>query len=66
MGKERGDRFQPLVKLELIQLPKKQSGLGIRDMVIKNAAMLFKWWWQFSNESNSLWKRVMCTCNKMS
>ena len=30
-------------------------------MVIKNAALLFKWWWRFSDEGNSLWKRVVCS-----
>ena len=55
-GKREGDRFHPLVKWEIIQLPRKQGGLGVGDMVIKNAAMLFKWWWRFSDENDALWK----------
>ena len=35
------------------------------DMVIKNAPLLFKWWWRFSEENNSLWKRVICSCNNL-
>ena len=31
------------VSLKQIQLPKEVGGLGIGDILIKNAAMLFKW-----------------------
>ena len=34
-------------------------------MVNKNAAMLVKWWWRFSDENNSLWKTVVCSCNNL-
>jgi len=53
-----------LVKWEVVQLPKEYGGLGAGDLVIKNAALLFKWWWRFANERNSLWKRVIQSIHK--
>ena len=65
-GEKTGDQFCPLVNWELIQHPKKLGGLGVGDIVIKNATLLVKWWWRFYDESNSLWKRVVCSCNNLS
>ena len=64
-GKKERVRFHPLVKWELIQLPKKYGGLGVGDLVLKNKALLFKWWWRFSEDNNSLWKKVICSCNNL-
>ena len=33
---------------------------------MKNARMLFKWWWRFSKEDNPLWKKVVMSCNNLS
>ena len=33
----------------------------VGDLVIKNVALLFKWWWRFSNKGLPLWKRVVCS-----
>ena len=49
----------PLVAREVIQQPKHLGGLGVGDIIIKNAALLFKWWWWFLEGNNSLWKRVV-------
>ena len=35
------------------------------DMVIKNAALLFRWWWRFSEENNPQWKKVVCSYNNL-
>jgi len=56
---EQNARFFPLVKWELVQLPKCKGGLGVGDLVIKNTALLFKWWWRYATEENSLWRRVI-------
>ena len=32
---------------------------------MKNAALLFKWWWRFSSENSKLWKKVVCSCNNL-
>ncbi|XP_016199199.1 uncharacterized protein LOC107640163 [Arachis ipaensis] len=45
--------------------PKKAGGLGVGDAVIRNTALLFKWWWRFSKEDCPLWKQVVCSCNNM-
>ena len=38
----------PLINREVIEKPKSVSGLGVGNLVVKNSALLFKWWWQFS------------------
>ncbi|XLR04694.1 hypothetical protein S83_070892, partial [Arachis hypogaea] len=61
-SKEDGNNSIPLVKWEMVQAPKKLSGLGVGD-ALRNTALLFKWWWRFSNEDCPLWKKVVCSCN---
>ena len=34
-----------LVRWDANRKPKKFRGLGIGDIVLKNADLLFKWWW---------------------
>ena len=46
----------PLVNWKIIQKPKNFGGLGVGDLFIKNNALLFKWWWKFSDKSSPLWK----------
>ncbi|KAL4356682.1 hypothetical protein AHAS_Ahas09G0111100 [Arachis hypogaea] len=55
----------PLVKWELVQAPKKAGGLGIGDALLRNTALLFKWWWRFSKEECPLWKKIVCSCNNL-
>ena len=52
----------PLIKWDIIQRPKWMGSLGVRGVVLKNAAMLFKWRWRFSNKNLALWKNVVCLC----
>ena len=47
------------MKWELIQKPKEKGGLGVTDCTMKNAALLFKWWWRYACEEGSLWRRVV-------
>ena len=49
------------MKWEIIQRPKKFGGLGVGDLVIKNTALLFKWWLKFSNKPAPLWKKGVCS-----
>ena len=49
-----GGRAISLVKWEVVQRPKKLGGLGVGDIVVKNVALLFKWWWRFSAEESPL------------
>lgn len=40
-------------------MEKKEGGLGIRDFLAFNRAILGKWIWRFLNESESLWVKVI-------
>ncbi|XP_072076581.1 uncharacterized protein [Arachis hypogaea] len=55
----------PLVRWDIVQAPKRFGGLGVGDAVLRNIALLFKWWWRFSKEDYSLWKKIMCSCNDL-
>jgi len=48
-----------LVKWEIVQRPKKEGGLGVGDLTIKNAALLFKWWWRYACEEGAAWRSVI-------
>lgn len=37
----------------------------IDGIIVKNAALLFKWWRRFSVEGNSLWKRTICSIHRL-
>lgn len=41
------------------QFPKNQGGLNISNLLKRNLGMLCKWIWRFSNEPNSLWRKVI-------
>nr|XP_025636528.1 uncharacterized protein LOC112730680 [Arachis hypogaea] len=64
-SKEDGRHGMPLVKWDLVMASKKKGGLGVGNVVARNAALLFKWWWRFSKEDYHLWKKVVCSCNHM-
>jgi len=52
-------RFTAMVKWEVVQRPKDQGGLGVGDLLLKNAALLLKWWWRYTCEEGALWRRVI-------
>ena len=49
----------PMIKWADIELPKDLGGLGIGNIMHKNLILLFKWWWRYSENDNSLWKRIL-------
>ncbi|XP_052109895.1 uncharacterized protein LOC127741467 [Arachis duranensis] len=55
----------PVRKVGAHQAPKRLGGLGVGDAMIRNTALLFKWWWRFSKEDCPLWKKVVCSCNNL-
>ncbi|KAL7242941.1 hypothetical protein ACSBR1_015362 [Camellia fascicularis] len=40
---------------------KENGGLGIGRIKVVNDCLLAKWWWRFGAESNTLWKRILCS-----
>ena len=48
------------VKWSMVCTNKKEGGLGVRDLSILNRALLSKWILLFTNERNSLWRKVIC------
>ncbi|XP_072087364.1 uncharacterized protein [Arachis hypogaea] len=64
-SKEDGKIGMPLVRWEIVMAPRKAGGLGVGDAVVRNTALLFKWWWRFSKEDCPLWKRVVYSWNSM-
>ncbi|XP_072071999.1 uncharacterized protein [Arachis hypogaea] len=49
-SKDDGSNGMALVRWEVVQAPKKLGGLGVGDAMVRNTAMLFKWWWRFAKE----------------
>jgi hypothetical protein len=47
------------VKWSEICKPKREGGLGIKDLRLMNSSLLAKWRWKLLNEDNELWKRVI-------
>lgn len=39
--------------------PKEMGGLGIGDLKLKNLGLLLKWWWKYSVDQGSLWKKTV-------
>ena len=52
-------RISTLVKWKVVQRSKKEGGLGVGDLLIKNAALLFKWWWRYACEEGAMWRTVV-------
>jgi hypothetical protein len=47
------------VKWDNICKPKKEAGLGIRDLRLVNISLLSKWRWKLLSHDNELWKDVI-------
>ena len=47
-------RFTPPINWRSVQAPKELGGLGVGCLEIKNSSLLFKWWWRFTQERQSL------------
>lgn len=49
-----GDSHMHLELWEIVARPKDLGGLGIRNLKLRNKALLGKWWWRFHLEENAL------------
>src|ERR1044072_6535432 len=48
------------VKWEDVCRPKKEGGMGVRDVTKFNISLFGKWRWKVLVESESLWAKVIC------
>ena len=53
------EKKRHLVNWKIVCTEKKKGGLGLRRFFNLNKALLCKWCWRFTNERNSLWRRVI-------
>lgn len=49
----------PLVRWDLIQIPKALGGLNVSNLLYRNLGLLYKWIWRYFTEPNSLWRQVV-------
>lgn len=53
------DKSSHLVSWEVVTKTKEFGGLGIGNLLLRNKALLGKWWWRFPKEKESLWGKVI-------
>lgn len=46
-------------------MSKKEGGVSIRDVKMKNKSLMMKWLWKLATSDNLLWKEVIITQYKM-
>lgn len=49
----------PWVRWDIVCLPKSKGGLGIKDLIKFNEALLAKWGWELANNQNQLWATIL-------
>jgi hypothetical protein len=54
-----GRKKMSWIKWDVVCLPKKKGGLGVRDVRAMNISLLAKWRWRLLNDDTTLWKAVL-------
>lgn len=54
-----GDKSSHLVSWKVVSKPKDAGGLGIGNLILRNKALLGKWWWRFHKERYYLWGKII-------
>ncbi|KAE8655416.1 hypothetical protein F3Y22_tig00117027pilonHSYRG00012 [Hibiscus syriacus] len=55
----KADRGIHWIKWDMVCGPKSHGGLGFFDVKVRNRALLNKWIWRFSEDTESLWKKII-------
>jgi hypothetical protein len=58
-GSRRGQKRISWIKWDVLCLPKKKGGLGVRDIRVVNISLLAKWRWRLLFEDHTVWKEVL-------
>jgi hypothetical protein len=58
-GGRRGRKKINWIKWDVVCLPKKKGGLGVRDVRAVNISLLTKWRWRLLHDDASLWKDML-------
>jgi hypothetical protein len=58
-GGRRGRKRISWVKWDVICLPKKKGGLGVRDICVVNISLLAKWRWKLLTDDQAVWIEVL-------
>jgi hypothetical protein len=58
-GGRRGRKRISWIKWDVICLPKKKGGLGVRDIRVVNISLLAKWRWKLLVDDQAVWKEVV-------
>ena len=58
-AKGQGNTSLPLVRWDVLQLPKNWGGLNISNLLFRNLGLLFKWLWRYNLEPKALWRTVI-------
>ncbi|XP_028118943.1 uncharacterized protein LOC114316485 [Camellia sinensis] len=54
-----------MIKWEDMLKSMDEGGLGIRNLRVANKCLLIKWWWRFGSEKDTLWRKVICSRNRL-
>jgi hypothetical protein len=58
-GSRRGIKKVSWIKWDIVCLPKKKGGLGVRDIRVVNISLLAKWRWRLLFDDQTVWKEVL-------